>query len=509
MSRCYPRSKSRLASCALALAYHFLLIRTEQVPKANNRSLDGLKLRCCALLESPITIADTSSERTGGVSGLAIEYLLLLQEKTGFRCESFEVYRPSSAEFVEFSGFVRYLDSCVTVDGDYSACTCQLGVAGFVRNPERNRKVQFVSPFAFGAMGVVENVSTMENGSMPWFFVFKPLDPIIWGFIAISVFLFVFVRVVLEQCLRMPAAGVTQWGTMKETFLKLRGYLDRRRMQRALNTLASDFLLTMSSFIGTSTAPENPTPSDDLESQAGPEENTPPLQSAPYRRKYLLRKQLLNLLAAFVGLFYIIIYEAALVVILFDRKPTSRFESLVDLTHCKIDATKVCLASGGATEVFWDKTIQKARTNCRRKKLEHDQPIRIAPKNGTDPYTLGVESVADPENRCEYFIGSKSLIEVAAGTRYCGIIAVAGEEFYPISYSFVTPRQANFTEAMSDATLELQQRNKIDSAVEYGTKGRKCKWSGNSRSIDSGILPVFYLLFAILAAFLLFNIVMR
>lgn len=168
-------SKSRIAFCVLALAYCAPVRRAflhEPVTHASNRSLDGFMLRCCALLESPITIADAGSVRTGGVSGLATDYLRLLQEETGFQCDpnSFKVYEPSSAEFANFSGFVRYLDYCVTTDGDDSACTCQLGVAGFARSPEQNKKVQFVVPFAFGTMGVAENVSLMKNGSMPWFF---------------------------------------------------------------------------------------------------------------------------------------------------------------------------------------------------------------------------------------------------------------------------------------------------------------------------------------------------
>lgn len=473
-------------------------------------ALEGRKFLCCVLLESPVAVVDNNSPRTGNVSGLAIDYLRQLQEETGFRCLRIGVYAPTAPKYEGFSGFVRYLDSCVKSDGDSSECNCQLGVAGFARTPERNAKVDFVAPFKYGSIGMAESVRTMRGATLSPWFAFQPFALEVWGFIFLLVLAFIAAGTVSEHFLKngrqkccldeavvdLEGGSLSQATATESTWRERTSRLfEMKLMRSAYSAVADFFFMTMFSFLGAHSSASDP-----RSLMTDQEYVQPP-------RRHYRRWQCFSLLAMMVGLLFVIIYEAAIVVKLFERKPSSRFNSLADLKNCNVDASKVCLSAGGAVQDFWAETIEKARKSCRKRSFKDDQPTLIKPANGLDSYTIGLERTADPaDDGCEFFMGSTSLVTRAANTKFCGKLAVVGEPFYPLSSGFVAPKNSNFTKILDETTLRLQQENKLANVVE---KGQVCNSSSNSGTIGKEARPVFYILFLVLLGFVVLNYFFR
>lgn len=145
---------------------------------------------------------------------------------------------------------------------------------------------------------------------------------------------------------------------------------------------------------------------------------------------------------------------------LFLDNPISIFRAIIDVKNCRIDATDFCIPQGGATQDFWTLGIEPFRDNCRTVSLQKDQPslIEAAGPLG-DPFSQGLEDVA--EKRCRFFFALTSTLTVGAENKYCDILSVVGDPFFPVPISVVLPKGSNLTEPISIATLNFQQSDSL------------------------------------------------
>jgi hypothetical protein len=90
-----------------------------------------------------------------------------------------------------------------------------------------------------------------------------------------------------------------------------------------------------------------------------------------------------------------------------------------------------------------------------------------------DPFSEGLKAAAKT-NACDFFMALTSIVTVASENQYCNELTVVGETFFPVTTGFVLPRNSNLTMPMSNATLQLQQQDKLQTPIEYGVV-RKCK----------------------------------
>jgi hypothetical protein len=144
-----------------------------------------------------------------------------------------------------------------------------------------------------------------------------------------------------------------------------------------------------------------------------------------------------------------------------------------DLKSCRVDATRFCIPGKTATEVFWQKAIEPARQNCRRRSVEDDQPVVMY----DDP--SGLKAAAETDT-CDFFMELTSIVTVASENEYCNKLTVVGDAFSPLTTGFVLPRNSNLTMPMSNATLQLQQQDKLQTPIEYGVV-RECKELSQTR----------------------------
>jgi hypothetical protein len=192
------------------------------------KPLAGVALRCCALVEAPTIVRDLLSPGTGNFSGLGILYLQELQARLGFTCSSITEYTPLDPDQEGFSGFVRHMGECA-VDGDSSACDCDVGVAGIAQNPARIRLVDQVMPFSFGSLAVVQKMSAIANSQSSRVFFLAPFSPAVWVGVA-SIILVLMVITMIDadfqplESSEQPAAS--------SIIREIRGALLRNRVLR-------------------------------------------------------------------------------------------------------------------------------------------------------------------------------------------------------------------------------------------------------------------------------------
>lgn len=212
----------------------------------------GVTFRCCALVETPIVFPDSTREvrslylenashylpvavllsfqygtesfwAVSNISihfliivvekikywGIALEYLDLLQEKLGFSCSSFELYKPPGENDTGFNAFISEMESC-TVNGEIknsTNCKCSLGVAGWMRNADRNRRVDFLPPFALDDLKVMVNLDDTTTTNSAAFFL-SSFGTKVWVSIAGLAVLFTFLKLLDRRFAPLPKTFV-------------------------------------------------------------------------------------------------------------------------------------------------------------------------------------------------------------------------------------------------------------------------------------------------------------
>lgn len=436
------------------------------------KPLEGFRLRCCALLEPPILQVDPSN-KPWGLSGLAATYLTELQKRSGFTCVSLEPWKPQLKNLSGFSGFLRHFDACVGKNGDSSECACDFGVGGISRTPERETQATFIVPFAFGSSSVAEKTGHIPNGRTKVFFL-SPFDVYVW--ISVAGIIILHMIVTLFDRYFVPPMPSQRTPSDLPKAQRIRHVLLKTQLLRRIRYA---FFGTLGSFVGGHWADMPPETSTTVPNQ-GEEQKTKgtTLESTRlavnyWKPKQSARQRFLSLYGITVGLVLALVYEAALVVQIFESKPSSAFRTIEDLRNCRIDVSDMCLPKGGATEALYKKSIaphRAIRGNCGKQSRKADEPKIV---EGEDPYTLGMKYVASTEE-CNYFFGSTTLVEFFAAGEFCNRVSVVGESFSEKSSGFVAPNGANYTSVLNEITLELHEQNLLEDPVRHITRGRDC-----------------------------------
>lgn len=185
------------------------------------RPLEGLKLRCCTVHEAPIITRDVNKHLN--FSGLGMEYFDLLQDRLGFQCKTFQEY---SNEDTSFTSFIYYMSNC-TRDGEippsFTNCTCDIGIAGFGMNEERNGLVQFVQPFLSDPHRVATHVDYTHSKQRSTFFL-TAFSFRVWIAVLSLIVLFTFLKM-LDRRFSPPDQSYTPLSRDSSTFRRLRHYL--------------------------------------------------------------------------------------------------------------------------------------------------------------------------------------------------------------------------------------------------------------------------------------------
>jgi hypothetical protein len=123
-------------------------------------------------VEAPIVRRDPFGAGMYGFSGLGIDYLKDLQQELGFTCVNIKEYA-GEGELLEFKVLTRSFADCA-VDGDSSACKCDVGVAGVAKTPERLPNVDYVAAFVFDTYSVAVLSSSVRSGRNSHVIIFAP-----------------------------------------------------------------------------------------------------------------------------------------------------------------------------------------------------------------------------------------------------------------------------------------------------------------------------------------------
>lgn len=305
-------------------------------------------------------------------------------------------------------------------------------------------KVDFVDAFAFGSSSVAQKTRDIQSFPASHVFFLAPFETPAWIAIAGLILAHIVATMVDKNFAppepeHSPAADASGFQRVRHVLLKTKLL---RRMRLA-------FFWTAMSMVG---------------------HEVHDAHQPSVRRGPSTRQRLLLLFALLCGLFLTIVYEAGLVVQLFNDKPVSDFRSLEDITDCRLDARNICIPAGGAMEKFWNLTVEPARRRCNKNRSE-DQPRRIRASTGSDPYSSVLEHAAT-SGACSYAFASTHTISARVASKFCNKLSIVGKQFYYVSSGFVLPKGSNLTTHMSAATLRLQQENRLPSAVEYATQSQ-------------------------------------
>jgi len=155
----------------LAFIFTLLLLYAPCICAMRSRALEGIQLRCCSLIESPITFQTGILKQNDGFGGLAIDYLNILERRLGFECSSHQLFNATKPENQGFTGFILEMEQCTTEFGtirDDPACQCDIGVGGWVRDSNRLGRVDFIPSFLnddFRMLTHVDNFSARASGA--------------------------------------------------------------------------------------------------------------------------------------------------------------------------------------------------------------------------------------------------------------------------------------------------------------------------------------------------------
>jgi hypothetical protein len=426
----------RRSAAALTLAAALLTAARAQW------TLHNATLRCCVLLEEPYTRVDVTKAGYRGFSGLAIDYLLLLQTDLSFSCETLGVFKPSTPENKGFSGFVRELGACAP-NGSSAACSCDLGVAAFSLTTTRASLVDFVAPFTADNFQMATRASLVQSRSRQGVFFFTAFSPGVWLAVAALACAHVAVAMFDATFMAPPPPGSTP-APPGEGTAAAAGVLRRvHRLllkQRLLYRLRHSLYSTVMHLLGQHTG-------------GGPAAGR---GAAPAKQR--ARHRVMNILALLFGLFVFTVYQASLTVQLFLTEQRSVFSSIADLKTCRVDPATytVCLTRGGGAEIIYENSL--APSECLRNRP--DRAYRLL-----DTFEDGFYGLKD--GSCDFFYESGGLAGSTVKGQFCRRLELVGEPFFDHIASFVLPKSSPLTANMSMSTFRLREQDVLVSTASY------------------------------------------
>lgn len=188
-------------------------------------------------------------------------------------------------------------------------------------------------------------------------------------------------------------------------------------------------------------------------------------------------------------------------------EPVSDFETIDDLKNCTIASKSICVPETTNDGDFWKASIAPPREKC--KKRNRNPEFLNQGTDGGDVFSQGLAKVANPKDKCNFFLASKTTLSTAAQTSYCGTLSVVGKEFSPNSLSFLLPKGSPYTAPLSAATLDLQTRGKIQDPISFAVSSpckRQIETQTSWRQLDVFFYASWTLLVVLLIVMCIANI---
>ena len=135
-----------------------------------------------------------------GFDGIATEYLIVLQERLGFRCKTLKVFNATNPENQGFTGFIYEMQKCskngtVILTPD---CQCEIGVGGWAQNAERFGRVDFPVTYVNDDFRMLTHIDNINSQSARGAFFITAFSFTTWiavfGLILCFIFLKLFDR---------------------------------------------------------------------------------------------------------------------------------------------------------------------------------------------------------------------------------------------------------------------------------------------------------------------------
>jgi hypothetical protein len=207
----------------------------------------------------------------------------------------------------------------------------------------------------------------------------------------------------------------------------------------------------------------------------------------PDGHKKSTKNRAMNLLALLFSVFLITVFQASITASVLIERPVSPFNSLRDITTCRIRANRVCVSGTGAARSFWDDAI--ASTPCIADNPDDPQnsPVEV------ESFLMGFENVE--KGVCDYFYTLSGQILSQTSNRYCGKLTPVGDPFFETSVGFLLPLGSPWTKNLSRGTLFLLEENKLQTSEQYANSISKCLSVTDTTLQWSKLKVFFYLAF--------------
>lgn len=144
-------------------------------------------------LNSPLSLSLFLYSQPFGYDGLVIDFVLRLQEATGFRCSSFKEFQDATG--TGWNKFVHNVAACSDENGTIANnehCQCDLGIGAWFENPARSH-VAFLPPVAIDDMRMAVHLNQTTTSSSTIFFI-NAFHPYVWAATAALMICFTIVK---------------------------------------------------------------------------------------------------------------------------------------------------------------------------------------------------------------------------------------------------------------------------------------------------------------------------
>jgi hypothetical protein len=263
----------------------------------------------------------------------ATQTLLLLQETDGLKCTSFVKYQRKEVPFAGFSGFIEYMSRCSNGTGSSANCDCDLGVGAWAISSTRYEKADLVAGFSNDEFQTITRVDKARGQKLNRFFFFTTFTWPVWLAVA-GIFLFhILVTMLDPKFFPRKAVGVA-------STYKTGSWAQRLK---ALLLKSDDLFRLRQSFFSSAYHLLGQAPHFYSGTKKGTKEKT------------------LGMIALFMGVFLLTVYQASITVQVILSSPSPEFVSVRDFESCRISADRVVLLANGAAQSFWEKAVARTR----------------------------------------------------------------------------------------------------------------------------------------------------
>jgi hypothetical protein len=221
------------------------------------------------------------------------------------------------------------------------------------------------------------------------------------------------------------------------------------------------------------------------------------------------RQVILNLVALLIGVFFLICYQSALTVSLFESGRQSDFQSIVDVTSCKVSAERICYPRGGADQTFWDEAIANRLQNNNCRFIDTTANESTGALEDANPIAFGF-SVLESGKGCDLYFTSGGATGSAVAGEYCKKLVLVGSPFYPVGLSFVVPKASPMLRQLTQETLNLKEQGLILTMEKFIEDNiSTCKSADNESLTFNQLSVFFYISYGVLFVIFIVRVIFR